>query len=81
MTFDVPIQKSGLIPQPFVEQLRAVGQAMKQPAGSGSAKVEGLEQPLMAKYPDDTGLASNPAVLLFDDFESGEITCGSACLR
>ena len=29
VTFDVPIQKSGLIPQPFVEQLRAMGQAMK----------------------------------------------------
>jgi len=26
---DVPIQKGGLIPQPFVEQLRAIGQAMK----------------------------------------------------
>ena len=29
ITYDVPIQKSGLIPQPFVEQLQAVGQAMK----------------------------------------------------
>jgi hypothetical protein len=29
ITFDVPIQKTGLIPQPFVEQLRAIGQAMK----------------------------------------------------
>lgn len=28
VTFDVPIQTSGLIPQPFVEQLRAVGRAM-----------------------------------------------------
>ena len=30
VTFDVPIQKIGLIPAPFVEQLRAVGQAMKK---------------------------------------------------
>ena len=29
VTFDVPIQKSGLIPQPFIEQLRAIGRAMK----------------------------------------------------
>jgi hypothetical protein len=29
VTYDVPIQKSGLISKPFVEQLRAVGQAMK----------------------------------------------------
>jgi len=29
VTFDVPIQKSGLIPQPFVEQLRAIGRAME----------------------------------------------------
>ena len=29
VTFDVPIQKSGLIPQPFVDQLRAIGQAVK----------------------------------------------------
>ncbi len=29
ITYDVPIQESGLIPQPFVEQLQAVGQAMK----------------------------------------------------
>lgn len=28
ITFDVPIQKSGLIPQPFVDQLRAIGQAL-----------------------------------------------------
>ena len=28
VTFDVPIQKSGLIPQPFVEQLRAIGAAI-----------------------------------------------------
>ncbi|MCX7426632.1 MAG: alpha-L-fucosidase [Planctomycetia bacterium] len=27
ITFDVPIQTSGLIPQPFVDQLRAIGQA------------------------------------------------------
>lgn len=26
-TFDVPIQKSGLIPEPFIEQLRAIGRA------------------------------------------------------
>jgi len=30
VTFDVPIQKSGLIPTPFVEQLRAIGQAMRK---------------------------------------------------
>jgi hypothetical protein len=30
VTFDVPIQKSGLIPMPFVEQLRAIGQAMRK---------------------------------------------------
>lgn len=29
IAYDVPIQKSGLIPHPFVEQLRVVGQAMK----------------------------------------------------
>jgi hypothetical protein len=28
VTFDVPVQKSGLIPQPFVGQLRAVGRSM-----------------------------------------------------
>lgn len=31
VTYDVPIQKSGLISKPFVEQLRAVGQAVKGP--------------------------------------------------
>jgi hypothetical protein len=35
ITFDVPIQKSGLIPQPFVDQLRAIGQGVS--AGRGSA--------------------------------------------
>ncbi|MHB8901053.1 MAG: hypothetical protein ACYC6Y_20075, partial [Thermoguttaceae bacterium] len=35
VTFDVPIQKSGLIPDPFVAQLRALGQAhASPPAGS-----------------------------------------------
>jgi hypothetical protein len=29
VTYDVPIQPSGLIPGPFVEQLRAIGRAMK----------------------------------------------------
>ncbi len=29
ITYDVPIQRSGLIPEPFVQQLRAVGQAME----------------------------------------------------
>jgi hypothetical protein len=29
ITFDVPIQKSGLIPPPFVRQLRAIAQGMK----------------------------------------------------
>jgi len=29
VTYDVPIQKTGLIPQPFVEQLRAIGTALK----------------------------------------------------
>ncbi len=29
VTFDVPIHTSGLIPQPFVEQLRAIGRAMR----------------------------------------------------
>ena len=28
ITYDVPIQKSGLIPEPFVEQLRAIGAAV-----------------------------------------------------
>ena len=28
VTFDVPIEKSGRIPQPFVEQLRAIGRAL-----------------------------------------------------
>jgi len=36
VTFDVPIQKSGLIPKPFVGQLRAIGQAMKEPADKPS---------------------------------------------
>lgn len=30
VTFDVPIQTSGLMPEPFVEQLHSVGQAMAQ---------------------------------------------------
>lgn len=30
MTFDVPIQNSGLIPQPFIEQLQAVGRSMNK---------------------------------------------------
>ena len=30
VTFDVPIQKSGLIAAPFIAQLRAIGQAMKK---------------------------------------------------
>jgi alpha-L-fucosidase len=29
ITFDVPIQKNGLIPPTFVPQLQAIGQAMK----------------------------------------------------
>jgi hypothetical protein len=29
ITYDVPIQKNGLIPRPFVDQLRAVGRAMQ----------------------------------------------------
>jgi len=29
VTYDVPIQKSGLIPQPFVEQLRAIGKTIE----------------------------------------------------
>jgi hypothetical protein len=29
VTYDVPIQRSGLIPQPFIEQLRTIGAAMK----------------------------------------------------
>ena len=29
VTYDVPIQKSGLIPQAFVEQLRAIGQGSR----------------------------------------------------
>lgn len=33
LTWDVPIQKSGLIPEPFVEQLRAIGRARTKPAG------------------------------------------------
>ncbi len=28
VTYDVPIQKTGLIPQPFVDQLRAIGRSM-----------------------------------------------------
>jgi len=32
------------------------------------------DQPLSARYPDDVGLRGDPAVLLFDDFESGEIS-------
>ncbi len=35
VTFDVPIQKNGLIPQPFVDQLRAIGRALPvTPAGA-----------------------------------------------
>jgi len=33
VTYDVPIQTSGLIPQPFIEQLRAVGRAMRVEGG------------------------------------------------
>lgn len=29
ITYDVPIQRSGLIPEPFVQQLRAIGRAVK----------------------------------------------------
>jgi len=32
------------------------------------------DQPLSARYPDDVGLRGDPAVFLFDDFESGEIS-------
>ena len=31
ITFDVPIRKSGVIPEPFIRQLRAIGQSL--PAG------------------------------------------------
>jgi len=31
ITFDVPIQKTGRIPQPFVDQLRSIGQALNRP--------------------------------------------------
>jgi hypothetical protein len=30
ITYDVPIQKSGLIPEPFVEQLRSIGQSQRE---------------------------------------------------
>ncbi|MCZ7638585.1 MAG: alpha-L-fucosidase [Verrucomicrobia bacterium] len=33
ITWDVPIQKGGLIPEPFVEQLRAIGRARLRAAG------------------------------------------------
>ena len=37
VTYDVPIQKSGLIPQPFAKQLRAIGQATaKTPRSNAS---------------------------------------------
>jgi hypothetical protein len=39
-----------------------------------SASPEGRDQPLSAKYPGDVGLESDPAVLLFENFESGEIS-------
>ena len=29
VTYDVPIRPSGLIPQPFVEQLREIGRAIR----------------------------------------------------
>lgn len=34
VTFDVPIEKSGLIPQPFVEQLRAIGSSLAANPGA-----------------------------------------------
>jgi hypothetical protein len=37
VTFDVPIQKSGLIPQPFIAQLQAIGQAVKREPSSPAA--------------------------------------------
>lgn len=37
VTFDVPIQKSGLIPQPFIDQLRAVGRSV---TGKSSSKAD-----------------------------------------
>jgi hypothetical protein len=37
-TFDVPIQKGGQIPQPFVEQLRAIGRAMISPTKPSEAR-------------------------------------------
>jgi len=36
VTYDVPIQKSGLIPQPFVDQLRSVGKAMSGKVTAGT---------------------------------------------
>jgi hypothetical protein len=41
---------------------------------TAAADKGGLDQPLSAKYPGDIGLGSDPAVLLLDDFESGEIS-------
>jgi alpha-L-fucosidase len=38
VTFDVPIQKGGLIPQPFVGQLRAIGRAMTRPTKPSEAR-------------------------------------------
>ncbi|MGA2617636.1 MAG: alpha-L-fucosidase [Thermoguttaceae bacterium] len=40
VTFDVPIQKNGLIPQPFVGQLRAIGAAM---AGKATAQADATQ--------------------------------------
>jgi len=39
-----------------------------------SASPEGLDQPLSARYPGDVGLTGDRAVLLFEDFESGELS-------
>ena len=36
VTYDVPIRKTGLIPEPFIKQLRAIGRGL--PAGKSAAK-------------------------------------------
>jgi alpha-L-fucosidase len=38
VTYDVPIQKSGFIPEPFVKQLRAVGRSMRDRYGFATSR-------------------------------------------
>jgi hypothetical protein len=52
ITYDVPIDRSGLIPPPFVEQLRALGRAMTEPTPKAAAAAPATPRPV---FPLATG--------------------------